>query len=103
MGNIPDERRKGPRLHAKWPITIQAPLGKIHAESRDVSVSGVFVFSETAIPIDSRVQLTFTVPQQDIFHQDVQFLCDGTVVRLEPMASGQFGIAVAWHRVRLAD
>jgi hypothetical protein len=63
------------------------------AESRNISSEGIFVASPVSLSIGSTVQMTFSVPGQDVFHKDVHYQCEGTVVRLEPMGSG-FGIAV---------
>lgn len=37
------ERRRHPRIHVNWPVVVQSSRGFIEAETRDISVGGVFI------------------------------------------------------------
>jgi hypothetical protein len=90
-----EERRTKLRFRVAMPVVLQTPTGELHVETRDIGPCGAFVRSATAIPLGSKVKMTFTVPGQDAFPDDFPFYCDGTVVRLERRADDNWGIAVA--------
>ena len=91
----PTERRTKPRFSVAMPVVLQTPTGELHVETHDIGPCGAFVRSATAIPLGSKVKMTYTIPGQDAFPDNFPFYCDGTVVRLERRADDNWGIAVA--------
>jgi len=89
------ERRIKARFRVAMPVVLQTPTGELHVETHDIGPCGAFVRSATAIPLGSKVKMTFTVPGRDAFPDNFPFYCDGTVVRLERLADDNWGIAVA--------
>ena len=75
---------------------LKTAEGDLLTESRNMSPEGMFVRSPAPLSIGEQVQMTFSVPGQGTYDENVRFHCGGTVARLEPMEDG-FGIAIAWH------
>ncbi|MBW2046553.1 MAG: PilZ domain-containing protein [Deltaproteobacteria bacterium] len=57
------ERRRDPRVEARWPISIITDQGIIEAESRNITVSGIFVHSKEKLKGNKVYQLMISLPK----------------------------------------
>jgi len=96
------ERRRTQRFQMAIPVELNTAAGTLVAESRNISNGGMLLQSAASLPIGTQVQMSFSVPGQDVFYPDVCFNGEGTVVRLQAMENG-FGIAVACHSVIVSE
>ncbi len=90
---LPEQRRR-----VRIPLHVSAKVryapamqGEHLGLIRDVSVGGLFFYSDFKPRVDSPVHLDFTVPMAG---RNVQVTCDGTVVRVETSKSKAIGVAV---------
>jgi hypothetical protein len=97
-----EERRRTSRFELALPVVLDTGNGTLLAESRNISTGGVFLQSPAPLSLGVSVQVTFSVPRQDVFRKDVGFHCEGTVVRLESKDDG-FGIAIACRGISAAE
>lgn len=87
---LPEQRSK-----VRVPLHLSAGVryggGAEHlALVRDISASGVFFYSDFEPHLETHVQIVLTVP---VAGRNVQVICRGTVVRIEPSASKAVGVA----------
>jgi len=45
------ENRKHPRIEVKWPITLLTRDGILRGETRNLSVEGIVIYTDTPLPI----------------------------------------------------
>ncbi|HWO42803.1 MAG TPA: PilZ domain-containing protein [Candidatus Eisenbacteria bacterium] len=79
-------KRKEERVSVELPVDFNSAFGI----TRDVSASGMFFETVTALAVGSHVHLTMAV---DSPWGKVIFKCDGSVVRIEPREK-RIGVAV---------
>jgi len=60
----PSERRQMPRINVNWPITIITSQGTIEGESRNITLSGVFIHCKTKLPEDEVYQILIKLPNE---------------------------------------
>ena len=60
----PSERRKAPRMSVNWPITVITSQGTIEGESRNITLSGVFIHCKTKLPEDEVYQILIKLPNE---------------------------------------
>ncbi len=68
-----------------------APAGEQVGLIRDISVGGLFFYSEFEPRLHTPVRLVFSVP---LAGRDITMFCEGSVVRVEPSRSKAIGVAV---------
>lgn len=97
----PQDRRYR-RFSLRYPVNVKVDLGnsvsEFRAVSNNVSIGGIMLEADSAIPQHSDVSFTLMIQQHPIFGF-AQIMGDGEVVRVEPHASGAgFAIAVKCKR-----
>ena len=60
----PSDRRQMPRINVNWPITIITSQGTIEGESRNITLSGVFIHCKTKLPEDEVYQILIKLPNE---------------------------------------
>jgi DNA-binding response OmpR family regulator/Tfp pilus assembly protein PilZ len=55
-------KHRAPRLVARCQVEFEGPLGRVIAESEDLSDTGLFVRTDEMLPVASRVALRVTLP-----------------------------------------
>jgi hypothetical protein len=53
-----------PRINVNWPITIITSQGTIEGESRNITLSGVFIHCKTKLPEDEVYQILIKLPNE---------------------------------------
>lgn len=97
----PKERRYR-RFSLRYPVTVKFDLGnsvsELRAISRNISIGGVLLEADSAIPQHCDVRFVMTVLEHHIIGP-TQIIGEGEVVRVEPHGSGAgFAIAVKCKR-----
>jgi hypothetical protein len=88
------ERRSSDRLKAQVPVTInQKEAGKLTGQSRDLSMGGIFLYTDHAFEKGSELELVLVLPAELTGGQKQWVCCRGSVVRVEAGANGGFGVA----------
>lgn len=88
------ERRSSDRLKAQVPVTInQKEAGKLTGQSRDLSMGGIFLYTDHAFEKGSELELVLVLPAELTGGQKQWVCCRGSVVRVEDVANGGFGVA----------
>jgi PilZ domain-containing protein len=91
------ERRKTRRFSMSLPVSLMDESGKgqIRGLTRDVSSSGVSLFSAIELPVGTIVTLNLDWPGEITLTAPVRARCKGHIVRLESQPDGRsFGVAV---------
>jgi type IV pilus assembly protein PilZ len=56
------EKRQHPRRTAAVDVVVHAPAGAVSARSRDLSLGGMFVFTDVAFVFGSKVSIEIVLP-----------------------------------------
>jgi c-di-GMP-binding flagellar brake protein YcgR len=96
------QERRYRRFSVRYPVNVKFDLGnsvsELRAISNNISLGGVLLEADSAIPPHSDVSFTMTVRGHHIIGP-TQIVGEGEVVRVEPHSSGAgFAIAVACKR-----
>ncbi|MFL6440212.1 MAG: PilZ domain-containing protein [Terriglobales bacterium] len=96
-------RRRHPRIRLLITAEVScASVGKFRqpAYLHDVSAGGAFVYAELHPSLGMIIRVDFTIP---VMGNDSQLSCEGSVVRVEPLAIGQqVGFAIEFAGANLA-
>jgi hypothetical protein len=96
------KERQYRRFSLRYPVSVKFDLGnsvsELRAISKNISIGGVLLEADTAIPQHCDVKFTMTVLGHHIIGS-TQIIGEGEVVRVEPHGSGMgFAIAVKCKR-----
>ena len=88
-----------PRVRVEQSIAVvgrvDGHVRRSAAITRDISMAGVFFYSDFSVPVGTSMQLMMTYPAEITYDQPISALCKGKVVRVERNArAGEFGVAV---------
>ena len=101
------ERRKSPRVKHGLPLKISADEMDFITQTQDIGVNGALFHLEKAVPLMSRLAMTLLVPSQGKKRTTRKILCNGVVVRCEPVhakeAGGEYNIAVYFTALKDSD
>ena len=105
-----DERRRFPRAAAQIPVRlIQASAeGECETQSYDLSGSGVSCEVQQFLPLMAKLQLTLLLPSANHGRMPQRVMCEGAVVRVEPLRSApesqaRFRVAIFFTDIAPAD
>ncbi len=97
-----EERRRRPRYQIRQPITLELPHDStptvLHRTTENVSLLGVLVTTDEAIPENTRVDLTLTLATRRPPPQPLRLPNAGNVVRVERRPDGSVSIAIECDR-----
>ncbi len=95
------ERRTRPRSRTQLPIVLCASTTpEPRGITRDVSQSGVFFYTDSAMDLGQSVTFKILMPSPG--QVSTRALCNGTVVRVEPEGNaGRCGVAVIITSLKL--
>lgn len=95
----PSERRSGSRIATRVPARVRTGQGTdLSAETRDVSASGIFLYTKSRIEQGSEVELVLILPPELTSGEKCWVCCQATVVRVEEQGS-EFGVAAQIQRM----
>ena len=89
------------RRHARIPLTVPATIkvGKhaVAASTRDISVGGLFVFTDTPFREGSNIEIVLMLPKELGLPSSDMVCCQGKIVRAE-FSAGRCGLAAEIER-----
>lgn len=85
-------RRRSQRVPASGPAMIRHASGSLAATLRDVSLGGVFLFTDLPFREGSEIQVVLALPRELGLAASKMVSCAGKVVRVERHGT-QYGIA----------
>lgn len=95
------ERRAGQRMPVNVPVKVRHG-GEEHAGlTRDLSSSGIFLYSESEMKAGSKLELVIMFPPGMGFGSSGWTLCEASVVRVEQSDGKGIGIAATLDRIEM--
>jgi len=95
------ERRSASRIANSVPARVRTAQGIEHAaQTRDVSASGIFLYTQSRIEQGSEIELVLILPPELTSGERCWVCCLATVARVEESGS-QFGVAAQIRRMDL--
>jgi hypothetical protein len=93
------ERRSGTRIATRVPTRVRTARGDDHsAQTRDVSASGVFLYTKSRMEAGTDVELVLILPPELTSGEKCWVCCQATVVRVEEEGK-EFGVAAQIRRM----
>jgi hypothetical protein len=97
------DRRAGPRVPVRVPVKMRHDGAEHSCLTRDLSSSGVFLYSETGLKPGSKLELVIMLPPGLGIGAGGWTLCEASVVRVEDSLEGsdgkRVGIAATLDRI----
>jgi hypothetical protein len=96
---VPVDRRSGPRVPVRVPIKVRHEGDEHRGLTRDLSSSGIFLYSESGMKAGSKLELVIMLPPGLGFGAGGWTLCEASVVRVEESDGKGMGIAATLDRI----
>lgn len=102
MTTQPFERRSRQRLPVRVPVKVRKSDGTEQAGvTRDLSSTGVFLYSESGLEEGSRLELVIMLPPGLGLGPGGWTLCQASVVRVEQASGKGVGVAATLDRIEI--
>ncbi len=88
--------RREPRYPVHLPVSLTIAHKELHAHSENISLGGILLSSGFLIPEGSKVEVAVGVPAPA--RPGMLLSARGKVLRVQPMASGGFSVAIKLER-----
>src|ERR1700674_788890 len=98
--NTPDRRHQD-RTPVRVPVKVRHGGVEQHGLTRDLSSTGIFLYSESKMKPGSKLELVIMLPPGLGFGSGGWTLCEASVVRAEESAGNGMGIAATLDRIAL--
>lgn len=98
------ERRSGVRVPAKVPVSIKAVGGTLgtSGETRDLSMSGIFLYTNSEISEGSELEMLLILPPELTQGEKRWVNCQASVLRVEKRSEGgDFGVAARINNMQV--
>ena len=96
------ERRSRSRTPVRVPVKVRKPDGtEQEAVTRDLSSSGIFLYSESGLEAGAQLELVITIPPGLGLGPGGWALCQASVVRVEDEGDQRVGVAASLDRIEL--
>ncbi len=96
-----DERRARQRTPVRVPVKVRHADGEHQGLTRDLSSSGIFLYSDSQIKAGSKLELVIMLPPGLGFGAGGWTLCEASVIRVEESQGHGMGIAATLNRIAL--
>ena len=96
-GRVNSTKRKYKRHKTSTPATIRSGGHTLAATTRDVSLGGLFIFTDAALREGSEIEIVLMLPKELGLPDSEMVCCHGKIVRSETI-DGQHGIAATIDR-----
>jgi hypothetical protein len=94
-----DERRSGTRIASRVSTRVRTAKGaEVSAQTRDVSASGIFLYTNSKMEQGTEVELVLILPPELTSGEKCWVCCQATVVRVEDHGP-EFGVAAQIRRM----
>lgn len=90
------QERRDVRYPLHLPVSIKLAQKEMHTHSENISVRGIFLSIGFAIPKDSTIEVVVEV--SNVLEPSIRLGAHGKVIRVQPKASGDFAVAIAFER-----
>jgi hypothetical protein len=92
-----DDRRTGQRIPASVPVAITNTEGNLQlsGQTRDLSTSGIFLYTNSHISEGSQLEMVLILPPELTQGEKRWVCCQASVVRVEDKKDGNFGVAAS--------
>lgn len=94
-----DERRSRHRVPVRVPVKVRYDDREHEGLTRDLSASGIFLYSNAAMKPGSKLELVIMLPPDMGLGSGGWTLCEATVVRVEKSEGKGVGIAATLDRI----
>ena len=95
------ERRSRQRMPVRVPVKVRHQGNEHQGQTRDLSSSGIFLYSESGIKAGSKLELVVMLPPGLGLGPGGWTLCEASVVRVEESEGQGMGIAATLDRIAL--
>jgi hypothetical protein len=95
------ERRSSRRTPVRVPVKVRHEGGEHAGLTRDLSSSGIFLYSESGMKEGSKLELVIMLPPSMGLGPGGWTLCEASVVRVEESDGKGLGIAATIDRIAL--
>jgi PilZ domain len=95
------ERRSRRRMPVRVPVKLRHEGGEHEGLTRDLSSSGIFLYSESGMKPGSKLELVVMLPPGLGLGPGGWTLCEASVVRVEESKGKGIGIAATLDRIAL--
>jgi hypothetical protein len=96
-----DDRRSRHRTPVRVPVKVRHEGSEHQGFTRDLSSSGIFLYSESEMKAGSKLELVIMLPPGLGFGSGGWTLCEASVVRIEKSDGKDMGIAATLDRIEL--
>jgi hypothetical protein len=96
-GRVNSTKRKYKRYITTTPATVRSGGHTLAATTRDVSLGGLFIFTDAALREGSEIEVVLMLPKELGLPASEMVCCHGKIVRSERV-DGQHGIAATIER-----
>ena len=96
-----DERRSRQRMPVRVPVKVRHEGNEHQGLTRDLSSSGIFLYSESGMKAGSKLELVIMLPPGLGLGPGGWTLCEASVVRVEKSDGKGMGIAATLDRIAL--
>jgi hypothetical protein len=94
-----DDRRTSRRVPVRVPVKVRHQGGEHPGLTRDLSSSGIFLYSESEMKAGSKLELVIMLPPGMGLGPGGWTLCEASVVRVEKSDGKGMGIAATIDRI----
>jgi hypothetical protein len=95
----PSDRRSRQRMPVRVPVKVRHEGNEHQGLTRDLSSSGIFLYSEAGMKTGSKLELVIMLPPGLGFGLGGWTLCQASVVRVEQSDDKGMGIAATLDRI----
>jgi c-di-GMP-binding flagellar brake protein YcgR len=95
------ERRSRQRIPVRVPVKVRHEGGEHQGLTRDLSSTGIFLYSESGMKAGSKLELVVMLPPSLGLGPGGWTLCQASVVRVEESEGKGMGIAATLDRIAL--
>ena len=95
------ERRSRQRMPVRVPVKVRHEGGEHQGLTRDLSSSGIFLYSESGMKAGSKLELVIMLPPGLGLGPGGWTLCEASVVRVEESEGKGMGVAATIDRIDL--
>jgi hypothetical protein len=96
------ERRSGTRISTRVATRVRTTHGADHtdhtAQTRDISASGIFLYTKSRMEAGAEVELVLILPPELTSGEKCWVCCQATIVRVEEEGT-EFGVAAQIKRM----
>lgn len=95
----PDDRRSSQRVPVRVPVKVRHHGGEHGGLTRDLSSSGIFLYSESEMKPGAKLELVIMLPPAMGLGPGGWTLCEASIVRVEKSDGRSVGVAATIDRI----